>query len=442
MPFEVTTEVKTIREGKKRKAMPCIDKEMLGFVPVDKKAKVQWVWERGFSSRDGAVPSSVLPRQASALQIFPAIFTDTVLSRLRQFHSAAHFPSSSQVLEVFAIQMYIQFVIPVAQPGAERFKLQAAFESAMREIRAETGLQCVLTFKTWSRRLHKCYFVPDFIKECLSLSLESMVDLGSVVTLEEKLKAYSGRNSPCVVSCLTKPEQSGHWISQLGVVLHNSCLPFVTRIFPKTNCVNEGQECSMSDIIEWAITGLPRNAEGEAPCLAIDARYLSKEGRSLLSENNVTFLASQNPRWFLSLHNALASKVLTPGDWEALENQETGELYVHFCSSDKKVGKKDLTNALTKKKGKGASKHCPGADEYKVVFNVLDRFNQRMAGHYWQYRRMEWDMHIHDTVLTMVVLDIFHLWSEIHFSDSSAVIPLTNFVKQLSIEVIRHSKME
>ena len=80
----------------------------------------------------------------------------------------------------------------------------------------------VMRYMDWSKIIHTLYFHPDFVKEPLSLALKNMVVIGNVVTLDEKLKFYSGQNSPVLhrvlqslkgvdtgyhnlVSCFTNP---------------------------------------------------------------------------------------------------------------------------------------------------------------------------------------------------------------------------------------------
>ena len=129
------------------------------------------------------------------------------------------------------------------------------------------------------------YFHVDFIKEPLSLALQNVMTVGRIVTLDEKLKYYSGCNSPCLTFCPSKPDGSGHWISQLGVILHRSELPYVFGIFPKSNCVEPNELCSMTDIVRWAASSLKPSIGGTMPTLVMDARYLCKRGKGAPSHS-------------------------------------------------------------------------------------------------------------------------------------------------------------
>jgi hypothetical protein len=162
------------------------------------------------------------------------------------------------------------------------------FDIAANDIRHSLGISKVMRRMDWSRLLNSFYFTPEFIKGPLSHALENMVDIGRVVTLDEKLKYYGGVNSPCITSCPSKPDGSGHWISKVGVILDTTSLPYVTRIFQKTNCRAANETCSMTDIVKWAGTGLKRGLNGEYPMIVMDARYLCKVARASSTRESST----------------------------------------------------------------------------------------------------------------------------------------------------------
>ena len=80
---------------------------------------------------------------------------------------------------------------------------------------------------------------------------------------------------PCIVTCPGKPDGSGLWATELGVVLQSTKLPYVTRIYPFTHCPAAGEHLRFAGLIEWALEGTGPLADGTMPLLVIDARYLN-----------------------------------------------------------------------------------------------------------------------------------------------------------------------
>ena len=289
-----------------------------------------------------------------------------------------------------------------------------------------------MKFDTWVNLIKDNHFTPDFTKEALSLSLEGLIDYGNLVVLDEKLRYYSGSNSPCTVVCPSKPDGKGLWVSQLGIILHESKLPFVTRMYPLTCCTAVGEHYKVSEIVKWAVMGLPRFPDGSHPVLIADARYVDCAGYALLKEQGVHFLASVNPQWFQPLLKVMGEGAKKPGDWVAMHTADKKELFVKAYSPDRKIGVKYLlTTAFAEQSTPLPKCKCPCFDEYSVIFNVLDRFNRRMSGHYWPHRRQTWELAFHDLIFTILLFDVFHLFIEINchspaISLSSAMLTLAD----------------
>ena len=93
-----------------------------------------------------------------------------------------------------------------------------------------------MTFERWGKIVDSLYFTPEFVRGPLSAAIEATICYGRFVILDEKLRKYTGANSPCVVYVPNKPGGAGHWVSQLGVILDKSWLPFVTKMFPFCHC--------------------------------------------------------------------------------------------------------------------------------------------------------------------------------------------------------------
>jgi len=347
--------------------------------------------------------------------------------------NGGHSDGEKENFRAFDITILIQFVIPRHGRGAERWPLESAFDHAKNLLKSSLGVTRIIKFERWTHVVKSNHFTGAFAREDLSRGLERLIDYGGVMTLDEKLRGYGG-DAPCTVYCPGKPEPKGLWVSQLGVFLSSTNLPYVTRVYPFTHCTAVGESQAMSSVVEWATSAIPRFPDGGRPLVVMDARYLDKAGFDLLTMRGIKFLASINPRWFPEFAAAL-SDVKQRGDWGALRSENGQVLFVsHFTAE--RVGKKHLlTNALRERPAPLPPAKCPGSDEYQVTFSILDEFNQRMAGHCWPYRRMDWELALHDLLLTIVLFDLYHLHCEI----TGEVKPLTAAMRELAIAMYGHT---
>ena len=435
--FSLDAKIAELCNARKRARRLTTGPQLGGFRLVDKATMKDWRIPIPSCGQDGSSPSSALPRGASVLQIFLQIFQPEILHMLALSHPGVPCASERVLFEAWSLYIYVQFSIPRSRRGSTRFPLENAFDAAKNKLKESSGRLRLMDYETWSKILSCSYFTEEFVRGPLSSSLEKIVDYGGIVTLDEKLRGYSGLNSPCTITCPSKPDGSGLWASELGVILHKTELPFVTRIYPITVCTATGEHQRVSDIVDWATDNLPQQMDRSKPAFVLDARYLDKRGYDILKEKGVRFLASVNPVWFSDLSEALKPEVKSPGDWAALQNGE--ELFVHYYSPVRRIGKRFiLTDAFKEQRKKLPKDSCPCWDAYHVMFGVLDRFNARMSDHYWPYRRMNWWMAFHDLVFSIIFVDIYHIYCEIH-ADSLG----ENFqtvMERLAIDLFLHAQ--
>ena len=280
--------------------------------------------------------------------------------------------------------------------------------------------------------------MPEFVRGPLSHALESLIIYGRVLVLDEKLRGYDGQFAPCIVTCPSKPDGSGLWATELGVILHSTELPYVTRVYPFTHCPAAGEHIRFADLIEWALDGIGLLADGTMPVLVVDARYLNTSGYEIIKRYDFKFLACINPVWFPNLRALVMDEVRLPGEWAAVVHRERGELLVHYHSPISRIGKRYIfTNAFIEDSRRLPNGTCPCWDTYQVLFNVLDKFNARMAGHYWPYRRSDWEMAFHDLVLTIVCVDIYHMYLEVHPTEPMRT--LGSVMEELAVELCKYA---
>ena len=142
--------------------------------------------------------------------------------------------------------------------------------------------------------------------------------------------------------------------------------------------------------------------------------------------------------WFPNLKKLVEDEVRHPGEWAVAVHRERGELLVHYNSPTTRIGKRYVfTNAFVEDTRRIPKGTCPCWDTYQVLFNVLDKFNARMAGHYWPYRRLDWEMAFHDLVFTIVCVDIYHMYLEVHPTEPKRT--LVSVMEELAIELCKHA---
>ena len=389
MAFSVSACVSARIAERKRPPPQLEDPEIVGFKPLSKIGRT-WSWPT--TDRDGALPTGLVPRGAAAMTILLAILNENVLAALTRAHSEAPPLNKRRFFEALAFHLYIQFVVPVPQPGVERHKLQVSFNAAREAFKTHMGVARTFRFEDFSRIEHTYFFHCGFHQGGSIIVIRVPCLSRKCGRFGRKIEKIHRERLALHNNLSSKPDGEGHWLSQVGVPLSETGFPFVTRIYPKDNCVMDGETCSMTDIIKWAVSWLPKQLNGSYPVLVLDARYLCRAGREALQQADIPYLASVNQQWFRPLCDRVAKAVTSPGQWEGLIKEKTGskdELFIHYYSPTSGIGRRCiLTNALQAHPSASRKPiHCPGWDEYASVFGVLDRFNRSMAGKYWSYRR-------------------------------------------------------
>jgi len=340
-----------------------------------------------------------------------------------------------KVFKLWGLRIYIQATAVAPQPGTVQRPHQTAFKS-VHETFAQTLVPGkttkVMDWNTYSCALKRIYFPIDWIRSMLSTALGELVHLPSYVVLDEKLKRYTG-NSPCLRKILSKPDQIGHWVSEVCVRLATTELPFCVGLFPVTSCKRE-QKQQVSSIVEWATTGMKHGLDQRRHVLVADSYYLDRIGRKTLLEEGIPFLVAVNPARFRPLVERLPiSKV---GKWHALYNETTRELFIHIF--DVELGHKYLlTNCLSKTTLK-ANNERAGWNQYKYAFNVCDTLNKAMTGHYYPFARRQWELGIDDLSFTVVLFSVYNLWKT-HVGATAANVSWQAAMKDLGLELYRHA---
>jgi hypothetical protein len=193
-----------------------------------------------------------LPRRASILQVFLAVFTPTVLASLRAACKTE--VTAKALLKAWALRGFIQASCVAPVRGETRHGLQEAFERAKDIFQSNLHPQettRIITWRDFAFILNSVFFPVDWIKAVLSTAFSELIHVAPFICLDEKLRHYTG-HSPCIRQILTKPDKIGHWVSEVCIRLSSTGRAFCMRLFPVTACVAEGHTTKVSALVEWA----------------------------------------------------------------------------------------------------------------------------------------------------------------------------------------------
>ena len=104
----------------------------------------------------------------------------------------------------------------------------------------------------------------------------------------------------------------------------------------------------------------------------------------MLDEKNVFYIGGTNAQNFLHLSEFLDGKITKPGQWEAINKQQTNQVCVSHYSNEK--GRKMcMSNAFILQKVRSTQhKHdIPVYDHYGKGFSDCDQFNNDLQRHGW-----------------------------------------------------------
>ena len=94
--------------------------------------------------------------------------------------------------------------------------------------------------------------------------------------------------------------------------------------------------------------------------------------------------------------------------WVAFKHKN-GLRMVYKCTDAKRTPKCVMTNVFTDGDGRGST-YIPVWDEYDFGASACDEFNKQLAGKYWPFRRMGWELGIDDFAFTAALVNILNLY--------------------------------
>ena len=354
----------------------------------------------------GAALPYRIPRNATMLDIFLLVFTPQLYDSLKQALGVEI--SLRRFYEVTAIRVFIQFMSTPPRRGTIEAPLRTSLNAALDAFKAEGII--AISHNTFARDFGRLYFPPEWIRQNLTTALDELVQYGSFLVLDEKLKKYTGA-SPCTRTILTKPDKVGHWVSQVCVYLAADIV-YCTRLYPVT-APTDGTTNRTSDLVEWATVGAPVLSNGKKPTMIADSFYLDAAGLQFLQQSQIPFVCALSSVRFPGLFR-MAERELHRTEsknlkWIAFKNTANNLRFVYRQTDASRTPKIVISNAFTNGASRGAA-YIPIWDEYGYAASACDEFNKQLAGRYWPFRRMGWMKGIDDLAFTASLIDIFNLY--------------------------------
>ena len=191
-------------ESRARRRRAVVPVEVADWQLVDTCAAHRWIIKEPPYPFPGAVLTG-FARNPTITTIFLTLFNDALVGSLG---SALGMPlDMKRFLEVTALRILLQFVIPPPRRSACAHPLQTSFENARQEL-ADQKIETI-SWMTWNRDFNRICVPVDWCRSYLTCALEGLIQYGSYITLDEKLRRYTG-SSPCARTILRKQDQVGH----------------------------------------------------------------------------------------------------------------------------------------------------------------------------------------------------------------------------------------
>jgi len=241
-----------------------------------------------------------------------------------------------------------------------------------------------------------------------------------------------------------KPAHVGLWLSELCCLLDEDS-PYLLDVSMWSVDTNRGQSQPVIDFVGRWKDIVEKLAPANRSCtLTFNAFDTDNPERDMLIDSNVPFLVALNSSRFKSLVEATAEHVKAPGDWAALYNERTNELFVNHYCRDTKLGRKYVLGNAVRRVNQAQEKHrVPGSDEYAQIFNVCDLFNRGLHDRTWPnkhggFKRLG-DRGSQDDFIFSAALKNAFLAYEINANIRKGVIDFQTHCLELSEELYAYS---
>jgi hypothetical protein len=275
------------------------------------------------------------------------------------------------------------------------------------------------------QRLQHMWLSPSAVS-MLNEASQSVVVLPEVLTMDEKLKGYTG-TSPYIRYVPNKDPCNGHWITETTMKGPITGLPFLINATP----VQQEQGPTMVEFYQSSFDWI---AEADRKNIVVisDAYYMDDASRRWLRAHGFKYLVAINPKRFAEVWKPLQLKVKKKKHIGVAYCATTGEAAVHFWTEQ---GKKAyiLTNAFTYSKGRSKINGHVFSDTYCHLFNTADRLNSYICKKGYPSRRTGWHYSFDNFHFTTLLWNVYVLYHEIYELDKE--IEWKDFCKTLATQL-------
>lgn len=256
------------------------------------------------------------------------------------------------------------------------------------------------------QRLQAVWICPSAVEE-LNKAAENVILLGETLSIDEKLKGFTGESLYlCYVP--NKDPCNGHWITKATCKEEKTGMPFLLHAIP----VQQSEGPTMLEFYKECLKNIPR-VQRQQLVVITDAYYMDDASRTWLHQKGFKYLAAINPRRFKEVWCPLLLQVKHIKDTAVAWNPQTQEVAALYWALE---GKKFyiLSNAWKYKTTEDQLNSASLFLTYKHLFNTCDCLNHFIANKGYPYDRPGWQYNFDDFHFSTILWNIYMVYHEVH----------------------------
>jgi hypothetical protein len=303
-----------------------------------------------------------------------------------------HHATADELLHYFALRTFMH--------GTSKKTLKVTIPRLRKEFGAMNMCQSKFI------RIQRVWLCPQAVA-VLSVASEGVIRGTEVITIDEKLKGYTGE-TPYLRYVPNKDPCNGHWITGTTVKGPSTGLPFLVNCFP----VQQKSGPTMLDFYKVGLDWVSAADRGKT-VVVTDSYYMDGSSRTWLRDQGSMYLAAINPTRFKEVWAPLKMKVKKQGQVSVAWNNRTGEAAVH-CWTFENRNTFLPTNAFQYEKGKEKITSDVFDVAYRHTFNTADRLNHFLHDKDYPFRREGWNFNFDDFLFTALLWNVYVLYHEVN----------------------------
>lgn len=372
-------------EKRKHRAAVANEVHEEGWIPFDSK-----LYSLTYESPAHASKFTTLKfgRDSSLRDIFLTYFNFSMRSMLLEKHLSTLYYSDGSHMHITDHKLLQYFALRIRIHG---FQKAAYLGSESHNSQRDAVNRCISLFPPHTMISSDVYqkieshLFMDFEDESKMRCniLDTIVELGEIVSGDEKLFEYRGESGYIRV-CKAKHAQIGLWSYQLCGKLASDN-PYSIYFRGHRLDYEDPESITTADVmLDWIHI---IEKFGNKTYLVFDSYYFSYDSRCALLEHGVRFMGSAPDQRFASVVNILKQKVSKDREWAIMYNQKTHEAAVHYLDPNPDIGRKTCVSwGFILKNVKTPANIVPIYDYYKHSFSMCDKFNKLLEHGCYPFR--------------------------------------------------------